>query len=135
VESDYMTKAEIKKYLPKHRLDNFYMEELNNLDDASIKKVLNELLVWVKNMNVAVSVDIAALLSKRPKVVLKTFKEHLEDPKIEAVYKYNIIAHIIQNFEEAEIKMYQKELERLANKPTKQEKYAEIDILAKKLLA
>lgn len=129
-----MNIAEIKKYLPKHRLDNFYMEELNALTDEEISLVLNELLIWIKNMNIPVSVEVAALLVKRPNVVLSVFKAHLDDPKIEAVYKYNIIAHIIKKFNAVEIEKYKQQLTRIVEKPTKEEKYAEIDILAKTLL-
>lgn len=128
------TLEEIKVYLPKHKLDNFYMEELNGLSDEELSLVLEELLIWIKNMNFLISVEIADLLSKRPKLVEKTFLKHLRDPKIESVYKYNLIAQIIKNFSKEDQQVYQDELTRLANEPTKEEKYAEVNLIAKSLL-
>lgn len=128
------TLDEIKKYLPRHKLDNFYMEELNELSDEELSLVLENLLIWVKNMNFPISVEIVELLKKRPNLVKETFLNHLSDPKIESVYKYNIIAQIIKNFNDEDKLVYKEELERIVNKPTKAEKYAEVDLIAKTLI-
>lgn len=128
------TLDEIKKYLPRHKLDNFYMEELNELSDEELGLILEDLLIWVKNMNFPISVEIVDLLKKRPNLVKETLLSHLKNPKIEPVYKYNIIAQLIKNYSEEDILFYKDELGRLANKPTKEEKYAEVDLIAKTLI-
>lgn len=129
-----MKKEEVLKYLPAHKLDNFYIEDMMELNDEDFTYLIDGLLLWMKNMNFLVSKEIALVLAKRPLLMRDLFIKYLDDPKIDAIFKYNIIAYVISLYDENELKNYKNSFERIANNPTKEEKYAEVDLLVKKLI-
>lgn len=122
------------KYLPKHHMDNYYIEELKDLTDQEIQPLLKDLLVWVKNMHQAVSKEVVTVLLPREKLLKDIIIELLENERTDSILKYNIIAYLINEFSSESKKEYQDVLERIANKPIKWEVYSEVDIIAKKVL-
>lgn len=129
-----MKKEEVLKYLPAHKLDNFYIEDMMELNDEDFTYLIDGLLLWMKNMNFLVSKEIALVLAKRPLLMRNLFIKYLDDAKIDAIFKYNIIAYVISLYDENELKNYKNSFERIANNPTKEEKYAEVDLLVKRLI-
>lgn len=129
-----MKKEEVLKYLPAHKLDNFYIEDMMELSDEDFTYLIDGLLLWMKNMNFLVSKEIALVLAKRPLLMRNLFIKYLDDAKIDAIFKYNIIAYVISLYDENELKNYKNSFERIANNPTKEEKYAEVDLLVKRLI-
>lgn len=129
-----MKKEEVLKYLPAHKLDNFYIEDMMELNDEDFTYLIDGLLLWMKNMNFLVSKEIALVLAKRPFLMRNLFIKYLDDAKIDAIFKYNIIAYVISLYDENELKNYKNSFERIANNPTKEEKYAEVDLLVKRLI-
>ncbi|WP_162151090.1 DUF5071 domain-containing protein [Haploplasma modicum] len=129
-----MKKEEVLKYLPAHKLDNFYIDDMMELSDDDFTYLIDGLLLWMKNMNFLVSKEIALVLAKRPVLMRDIFIKLLDDERVDAIFKYNIIAYVISQYQENELKNYEKSFNRLADKPTKEEKYAEVDILVKKLI-
>ncbi len=127
-------KNNFEEYLPKHHLDNYYIEELKSLSDDEIKPLLKELLIWVKNMHLPVTKEVVTVLVIRGNLLSETLVELLENDKTDTVLKYNIIAYLIKEFPLENKKDYQKVLKRITDKPTKYEVYSEVNIIAKEVL-
>ena len=123
-----------KKYLPRHSQDNFYMKELNELSDENLAPLVNDLLLWIKSMNLFISNEVVNLLKTRHEILKDTLNKHLADPKIDPVFKYNVIAYLIAEFDEEDQKHYFEELKRLVDNPTEDEVYAEVDLIAKTII-
>lgn len=125
---------DFKKYLPKHHLDNYYIEELKALSDKEIEPLLKDLLIWVKNMHQGVSKEVVSVLVLRANLLSEILIELLDNEKTDTILKYNIIAYLINDFSNENKKIYLKTLNRIINKPTKYELYSEVNIIAKKVV-
>lgn len=125
---------DFREYLPKHHMDNYYIEELKALSDEEIKPLLKDLLVWVKNMHLPVSKEVVDVLIKRANLLTEIITELLENERTDSILKYNIIAYLIQKFPKDEITKYEKVLNRIVSKPIKWEIYSEVDLIAKTVL-
>lgn len=123
-----------KEYLPKHHLDNYYIEELKALSDLEIEPLLKDLLIWVKNMHQGVTKEVVSVLVLRANLLTEILIELLENEKTDTILKYNIIAYLINYFPNENKKLYITTLNRIINKPTKYELYSEVNIIAKNVL-
>lgn len=122
----------IKGLTPKHRLDNFHLEELYELDNEDIKIIAYDLLVWLKDMSQPVTKELIPLLILKEEGlkedIIKIFNNRDED----SILKYNIINYILKELKD--INYYKDSLERIVNKPTKYEEFYETNNVAKSLL-
>lgn len=124
-----------QNYLPKHNQDTFYVEEMLALSDIEIKPIIDDLLYWMKSMNWKVTPDIAVILSKHPKAIKDKVTLILDDEKIDPIWKYNIIRYTIIPMDKENIKLFEKSLLRISNKPVFKEVYVNTDIVAKEALS
>lgn len=125
------TKDEVKKYLPKHPMDNYHINEIMELNDDDFKVIKDDLFIWMKNMQHPVSIEIAAVFTKRHIIIKESLVKSLNNELVDSVFKYNIIKYIISSFSKKDQQYYEVAIERIAKNPTKEELYAEVDVLAK----
>lgn len=127
-------KKDLKEYVPKHRLDNYYMEELYNLSEDEIEEIVYDLIFWLKDMSQPISKEIAPLLVEKPNAIKKQVIEILNNELEDSILKYNIISYVLLNLNKENLKDYEESLKRIVEKPTKYEKYYETTLIAKELL-
>lgn len=127
------TKKELEILLPKHNQDNYHIEDLLLLSNEQFSLLADDLLIWMKNMHYPVTKEVALVLSKRHEVLKDNLIKNLNDNKVDAVWKYNVIAYVIALFNKEDKKYYTKTLNRIIDKPTKEEIYSEVNIIAKEV--
>lgn len=125
---------DVKKYLPRHHLDNFYIEEMLELTEEEIKPILPELLNWTKDMSKAIAQQLIPVLVKNPNALEDTIKKILDDEKKDAIWKYNIIFYVIKGFELENKKNYKETLKRIVTNPNKWEVKYEVSEIAQRVL-
>lgn len=125
---------DVKKYLPRHHLDNFYVDEMMELTEEEIKPILPELLDWTKDMSKAIAQQLIPVLLKNPKGLESIIVKILDDQKIDAIWKYNIIFYVIKGFNLENKKNFEKTLKRIVEKPNKWEIKYEVVEIAQKVL-
>lgn len=125
------TIEELRKYVPADKFDNTSIEFLLELKDEEIVLILDDLLIWLKDMNYLVSKELVTVLVAREEVLRQTINDILSDKEEDSIWKYNIINHIINGFEKDNLKHYEKSLKRIATKPTSYELDRETSDLAK----
>lgn len=121
-------------YLPKHKLDNYYIEELNRLSNDDFSKIYKELFKWLYNMNQPVAREVTSVLSKRHLVIKEELLKILKDREIDPVFKYNIIRYVVFNFNKEDRRYYKNISSKIKDNPSKKEKYAEVDNIATEVL-
>jgi len=124
----------IKQYVPKHRLDNFHIEELYQLKDSDIKIISYELLVWLKDMSQPISKELVPLLILKHNGLSESIIKIFDDLKEDSILKYNIINYVLKELSDNDLKIYSNSLNRIVEKPTKYEKFYETNIVAKEIL-
>lgn len=119
----------VEKYLPRHHLDNFYIDEMLELSEEEIKPILFELVSWLKDMSKPIANQLLPILIKNPNNLEPVIIKILDDEKSDSNWKYNIIRYVLANFPKENKKAYQKSLKRIVDKPFKYElKYDVVEI-------
>lgn len=125
---------ELKELIPKHSLDNYHIEDLMELSDDELLLISNDLLKWLRNMHFAVAKEVAIVFSTRHNAIKNILKSHLDNLELDTIWKYNIIAYVIGEFNNEDINYYNISLTRITDKPTKAELYSEVNDIAKTVL-
>lgn len=127
-------KKDVKDYLPRHHLDNFYIDEMLELTEDEIKPILLDLITWLKDMSKPIASQLLPILIKNPNALEDIITKILDGEKTDTIWKYNIITYVVKEFPLENKVNLKKVLERIVNKPYKYEKIYETDIAAKIIL-
>lgn len=127
-------KKDVKDYLPRHHLDNFYIDEMLELTEDEIKPILLDLITWLKDMSKPIASQLLPILIKNPNALEDVITKILDGEKTDTIWKYNIITYVVKEFPLENKVNLKKVLERIVNKPYKYEKIYETDIAAKIIL-
>lgn len=124
----------IKDLVPKHRMDNFHLDELYELEEKDFKEIAYDLLAWLKDMSQPVSKELIPLLILKSNGLKEEIIKLLNNEKEDSILKYNIIHYILDEIDSSDLKKYNESLNRIVSNPTKYEKFYETNIVAKKVL-
>lgn len=128
------TTTDIKKLVPVDGMDNYHIDELSELTSKEIEPIILDLLVYLKDMKTIVVKELAPILVNHETVLRKPIIDILDNETEDSIWKYNIIAYIMQEFTKDEIKNYEASLTRIIDKPTFRENWHETNDIAKKVL-
>lgn len=128
------TIEEIQIFLPKDKFDNYHIEDLYELTNEEISLIAPNLLVWLKDVNLPVSKELIHVLKLREEVLRKQVLDILTNLKEDSIWKYNIINHLINNYDLDSLNHYKEALIRISTNPTKLELDRETSKLASLVL-
>src|SRR5690554_1452534 len=122
---------DIKEFVPKHHLDNSYIDELMELTEEEIKPIVLDLITWLKDMSKPIANQLMPILLKNENILEDVIKSILDDQKKDTIWKYNIIFYLIRKFNLDNKKKYFNSLKRIYENPNKYELYYETNLAAK----
>ena len=119
--------------IPKDKHDLQALERAKELGFPSLNEVLPELLEWLQDGNWPVAQPTAALLSNAGHEIIPHIKDILAGE--DGSWKYFLLDLLIRNLSPDLLSELQSDLVRLANQPTHGDKYDEVDIQAREVIA
>jgi hypothetical protein len=121
-----------KALVPKDKFDTEAAENLLTIDANTIKPLIPTLLTWLQDINWPVAGPISKLVVKHSSLAIEPVKDILRGD--DEGWKYWILMCFVATLERHEQELLRPELERIAGRPTKEEKINELDVEAADIL-
>lgn len=119
-------------YLPRDKHDFERVNELKKWDKSELVPLLPNLLEWIQDINWPIANEVAELLLTVPKDIIPLIQRVFKTT--DEIWKYWCLEVLVKRLSDEDKKSLQEDLLRLAENPTANEKYEEVDGLAKEIL-
>lgn len=120
------------EYLPRDKHDSERVNQLKNLSREEIVLLLPGLMEWIQDMNWPIAEEVSELLLTYPDEIVPLIKEVLATN--DDVWKYWCLIILVKRLPEDLRMQFKKDLIRLAESPTAEEKLEELDEIALEIL-
>lgn len=127
-----MNLENLKENLPKDKHDIESANKIIELGFPEVQPILFELFEWIRDLNWPVAGVLAPFLASIGKPTIPVIKNILTSNDGE--WKYFTIISVVKKMTMDDVSELKLELINLANKPSEDDKYSEVDLLAKDLL-
>jgi hypothetical protein len=117
--------------LPTNKHDHFAIEHISTLPDSEIAPLLPEILTWVQDTNWPISRTVSTFLLQHPTRIVEPVRHILQSDDAEWIY--NVLGIIEQLPKEVQ-KALKVEVERVALRPTEEEKDFEAQDVAQGII-
>lgn len=121
-----------QKLLPTNKSDTTAIAHLNTLGVSVIAPLVPRLLEWVQDINWPVAEPVIALLRKYPPITTEPLRQILRGN--DGAWKANCLEYLVKHWPMASKKELREEIERIARRPTQEEKDEEADEVAGEIL-
>lgn len=119
--------------VPKDKYDTAAVDRAAALGYPTINSVLPELLRWLKDGNWPVAKGVGCLLTKAGPEIAPHIVAVLNSQ--DAAWKYWILLYVVKELRSDVWKMIEQDVKRLSISPTADDRFEEIDVIARELLA
>jgi len=120
------------EYLPRDKHDSERVNQLKNLSREELVLLLPGLMEWIQDMNWPIAEEVSELLLTYPDEIVPLIKEVLATN--DDVWKYWCLIILVKRLPEDLRMQFKKDLIRLAESPTAEEKLEELDEIALEIL-
>lgn len=124
----------IEELIPKNKFDNSCIETLKLLTDEEILPVCPQLLEWLQDGNWPVAPEVAKVLARHQKAITPLLIDLLGAEQEDGDWKFFLLAELVPLFSKENLSLLLPAIERIAEKPTSNERYSGTDEVAKGFL-
>ncbi|WCL49690.1 DUF5071 domain-containing protein [Leptospira sp. GIMC2001] len=123
---------DIKDYIPKNKHDFASVEVIKNLGYPGYKPILKDLFIWIQDINWPIAREIVPLLIAAGKDIVPIVNDILDSN--DYVWQAWVLNYVLIKMPKTIKLEFKSQLERIAKNPNKDEKYEDLDEIAKEIL-
>ncbi|NUU78833.1 DUF5071 domain-containing protein [Paenibacillus xylanilyticus] len=124
--------SDLHTLLPRDKHDFERVNDLKNIDQLDLIKLIPELLEWLQDINWPIAIEISKLLLTVPQETIPYIRNVIAGE--DDIWKEWCLRYFVMELPTELIQSLQEDIERIAYRPTKGEELEEVNITAQELL-
>ncbi|MFS0870370.1 DUF5071 domain-containing protein [Paenibacillus xylanilyticus] len=124
--------SDLHTLLPRDRHDFERVNDLKNIDQLDLIKLIPELLEWLQDINCPIAIEISKLLLTVPQETIPYIRNVIAGE--DDIWKEWCLRYFVMELPTELLQSLQEDIERIAYRPTKGEELEEVQTTAQELL-